>query len=230
MNKSESIAALAKSLAAFQSEVKQPKKDKSNPFFKSTYVDLAGVVDAITETAPKHGLSFMQHALTDENERVGVTTIIFHESGEYIEAPPIFAKPTKAGPQEVGSVITYLKRYSLSAAFGITSEVDDDGEKGMGRMNNNQGFQQQQQYRQAPLQQQQPNGMASPAQIKAMMAKAKNVAIAQGHEGTNEDLHDIYIKALQDCKIPDTLKSSNLTKQQASKVIENLASKEPQTA
>lgn len=229
MNKSESIADLAKALAAFQSEVKQPKKDKSNPFFKSTYVDLAGVVDAITETAPKHGLSFMQHALTDENERVGVTTIIFHESGEYIEAPPIFAKPTKAGPQEVGSVITYLKRYSLSAAFGITSEVDDDGEKGMGRMNNNQGFQQQQ-YRQAPPQQQQPNGMASPAQIKAMMAKAKNVAIAQGHEGTNEDLHNIYVKALQDCKIPDTLKSSNLTKQQASKVIENLASKEPQTA
>lgn len=227
MNKSESIADLAKALAAFQGEVKQPMKDKANPFFKSKYVPLENVVEAVTETASKHGLSFIQYPMNSEN-KVGVITILMHESGQWIESEPIFATPAKQDPQGVGSTITYLKRYSLSAVFGITSDEDDDANTATYPNGYNQ--QPQQQYRQAPPQQQQPNGMASPAQIKAMMAKAKNVAIAQGHEGTNEDLHNIYVKALQDCKIPDTLKSSNLTKQQASKVIENLASKEPQTA
>ena len=229
MNKSESIAELAKALAAFQGDVKQPLKDKANPFFKSKYVPLENVVEAVTETASKHGLSFIQYPLNQDN-KVGIITILMHESGQWIETEPIFATPAKQDPQGVGSTITYLKRYSLSAVFGITSDEDDDANTATYPNGyNNQGFQQQQ-YRQAPPQQQQPNGMASPNQVKAMMAKAKNVAVAQGLEGTNDDLHNVYIQALNECKIPNTLKSNQLTKQQASKVIEALAAKEPQTA
>ena len=40
MQRSETIGALAKALSAFQGEVKQPLKDKDNPFFKSKYVPL----------------------------------------------------------------------------------------------------------------------------------------------------------------------------------------------
>ena len=60
-----------------------------------------------------------------------------HESGEWIEYPPVMQKPAKPDPQQLGSTITYLKRYTLSAVFGITSDKDDDGEKGMNR--NKQG-------------------------------------------------------------------------------------------
>lgn len=130
MKKSESIVELAKALSAFQGEVKQPAKDKSNPFFKSTYVDLAGVVSAISETAKKHGLSFIQYPINDANGRVGIVTMLMHQSGEYIETEPIYAMPGKQDPQAIGSTITYLKRYSLAAVFGITSEVDDDGNNG----------------------------------------------------------------------------------------------------
>ena len=126
LNKSESIAELAKALSKFQGEVKQPMKDKDNPFFKSKYVPLENVVEAITETAPKHGLSFLQYPINNDN-KVGIVTILMHESGEWIETDPIFTTPPKQDAQATGSVITYLKRYSLSAVFGITSDEDDDG-------------------------------------------------------------------------------------------------------
>ncbi|WP_407810726.1 ERF family protein, partial [Staphylococcus aureus] len=35
-----------------------------------------------------------------------------------------------------GSLISYLKRYSLSAIFGITSDQDDDGNEASGKNNN----------------------------------------------------------------------------------------------
>ena len=127
MKKSESIVELAKALAKFQSEVKQPLKDANNPFFKSKYVPLENVVEAITTTAGPLGLSFTQWATTTENGTPGVSTLVMHDSGEWIEYPPIYAKPQKADPQGIGSVITYLKRYALSAVFGITSDSDDDG-------------------------------------------------------------------------------------------------------
>lgn len=132
MNKSESIAELSKALAKFQAEVKQPLKDKNNPFFKSKYVPLENVVEAITQEAPNHGLSFVQWALNDEQGRVGVATMLMHESGEWIEFDSVHMKADKETAQGAGALITYLKRYSLSAVFGITSDQDDDGNSASG--------------------------------------------------------------------------------------------------
>ena len=36
--------------------------------------------------------------------------------------------------QGAGSLISYLKRYSLSAIFGITSDQDDDGNEASGKI------------------------------------------------------------------------------------------------
>ena len=132
MRKSESISELSKALAKFQEEVKQPLKDKNNPFFKSKYVPLENVVEAITDVAPKNGLSFVQWALNDENGRVGVATMLMHESGEFIEFDAVHMKADKETAQGAGALISYLKRYSLSAVFGITSDQDDDGNSASG--------------------------------------------------------------------------------------------------
>lgn len=146
MKSSETIGALAKALATFQAKVKQPLKDKDNPFFKSKYVPLENVVEAITTSAGEHGLSFIQMPLTDQQTgNVGVITIVMHESGEWIETEAVYAKPAKYDAQGVGSVITYLRRYSLSAVFGITSDEDDDGNSAS--IQDNQAPPQQQAYR-----------------------------------------------------------------------------------
>lgn len=133
MNKSESVVEINKAMVAFRKEVKQPLKDKNNPFFKSKYVPLENVVEAIDEAATPHGLSYTQWALNDSEGRVGVATMLMHESGEYIEYDPVFMNAEKNTPQGAGSLISYLKRYSLSAIFGITSDQDDDGNAASGK-------------------------------------------------------------------------------------------------
>src|SRR5699024_8980617 len=132
MNKSESIVEISKAMAKFHEEVKQPMKDADNPFFKSRYVPLENVVEAITTTASKNGLSFVQWALNDESGRVGVATMLIHESGEWIEFDPVHMKADKETAQGAGALISYLKRYSLSAVFGITSDKDDDANEASG--------------------------------------------------------------------------------------------------
>lgn len=218
MNRSESIANIAKALASFHAEVKQPLKDKENPYFKSKYVPLENVVEAVTDTASKHGLSFIQYPLNNEN-KVGIITVLMHESGEYIESEPIFATPAKQDAQATGSTITYLKRYSLSAMFGITSDEDDDGNSAsgnkQGKQNNNY---QQNNYNQEPPVN--PNAISS-AQVKALKAKLGNI-----NKATNIDQQTIYIDTLRACKIPDTIGTKELSKVQATAVIGALAEKE----
>lgn len=132
MNKSESITELNKALANFHKELKQPMKDANNPFFKSTYVPLENVVEAIDDVAPKFGLTYSQYPVTTDDGKVGISTVLLHESGEFIEYPPATTKPDKNTPQGVGSALTYMRRYSLSAVFGITSDQDDDGNEASG--------------------------------------------------------------------------------------------------
>src|SRR5699024_2371570 len=102
MIKSESIVEISKALVEFQKELKQPFKDANNPFFKSKYVPLESVVEAITGIAPKHGISFTQWALNDESGRVGVATLLMHTSGEFIEYDPVFMQAEKQTPQGAG--------------------------------------------------------------------------------------------------------------------------------
>src|SRR5699024_1089747 len=104
----------------------------NNPFFKSKYVPLESVVESITSIAPKHGISFVQWASNDDTGRVGVSTMIMHTSGEYIEFDPVYMNADKNTAQGAGALISYLKRYSLSAVFGITSDQDDDGNDASG--------------------------------------------------------------------------------------------------
>jgi len=134
MNKSESIAELAKSLAQFQKEVKQPQKAGFNPHFKSKYVTLDDTIKAINETAYKHGLSYIQMPINDDNG-IGVITTILHESGQYIEFPPFALPMDKRTAQGAGSGLTYARRYSISAAFGLVSEEDDDANAVSGSAN-----------------------------------------------------------------------------------------------
>ena len=128
MKTSETTGELFKALAEFQKDVKQPKKDANNPFFKSKYVPLENVIEVIHEAGAKHGLAELTYPATSEDgTQHGVGVIITHSSGEFVQFPPVLLKPAKNDPQGVGAALTYSRRYALSAAFGIASETDDDG-------------------------------------------------------------------------------------------------------
>lgn len=131
MELSQDSAELFKALALFRKKVKQPLKDKENPFFKSNYVTLEGVQKAIDESLPDTGLAYLQNVEDGEKGKT-VTTLITHESGQWLRTGKLSLPPKKNDAQGNGSSITYARRYQLSAAFGISSDIDDDGNKANG--------------------------------------------------------------------------------------------------
>jgi hypothetical protein len=96
-----------------------------NPAFRSRYADLSAVRDAIVPVFAKHGLAILQAPNTDEFSGFHLETRLIHESGEEIVWTfPLPAEVNKM--QQIGSAITYARRYTLSAIAGIASEEDDD--------------------------------------------------------------------------------------------------------
>ena len=124
VTRSESIAALAAALSKAQGVMEGATKAGLNPHFKSKYADLASVWDACRKPLSDNGLSVVQLPGGD-GQTLSVTTILMHESGEWIEGTMTMT-PTKNDPQGVGSCLTYARRYALAATVGISPE-DDDG-------------------------------------------------------------------------------------------------------
>lgn len=134
MKISENINELAKALAQFQEEIRNPNNTATNPQFRSKYAPLEVVINTIKPVLAKYKLSFIQ-STGSEGENISVTTLLMHESGQWIESDPLFlpAHQIKKGgekdfnAQGAGSSLTYARRYSLSAMLGLSSEDDDDG-------------------------------------------------------------------------------------------------------
>lgn len=126
---------VAAALANFNLEMENIAKNAKNPFFKSSYLDLSAIANTVRPLLAKHGLSVIQYPIDDENGRISVNTVLLHKSGQKIEFPGIWVKPSKLGDVQVlGSIITYLKRYSIAAILFVAGcEEDDDGEKAVGR-------------------------------------------------------------------------------------------------
>lgn len=123
-------------MLAFQQLAVAATKEGKNPHFKSTYSTLEEVMHAARH-ANQYGLFFMQPldliTVGEQVVQVVRTEIIHAPSGEKrTSICPIRSKDNQ-DPQKMGSGITYAKRYSLQAAFGLPSE-DDDGEAGAGRI------------------------------------------------------------------------------------------------
>lgn len=125
MNKSDSISNLAAALAKAQPKIEGATKDKTNPHFKSKYADLGSVAEAIAAPLAANGLSYVQTS-HDRESAAAIETIILHTSGEWLGCGVVSVPVSKGDAQGFGSALTYARRYSLSAAFGVVPE-DDDG-------------------------------------------------------------------------------------------------------
>ena len=114
---------LSKALGIFRKQVSAVKKDADNPFFKSKYADLPSILEVIKDPLEESGLCLYHTMKGTENGYVVITTITHQESGEKIESEfPVFGNK----PQEIGSSISYARRYNIQAMLDIPTE-DDDG-------------------------------------------------------------------------------------------------------
>ena len=126
MQRSDTIGELAKALAAANLEIVNPSLDAVNPHFKSRYASLGAIINAVRLPLARHGISAVQTVSTDGGA-VGVTTTLLHASGEWMAETAMSALPDRATVQQLGSIITYLRRYCLASVTNIVGEEDSDG-------------------------------------------------------------------------------------------------------
>lgn len=136
MEQSESINELALAVSKAQAVILAAKKDSDNPFFKSSYADLASVWEACRKPLTDNGLCVIQTTSPECDGRVMIITTLAHSSGQWVRGK-LAIKPVKDDPQSLGSAITYGRRYALAAITGVAPDDDDDGEKAMGRDKDN---------------------------------------------------------------------------------------------
>lgn len=115
---------LFKALANFQQEVKTIHK--STQGYGYTYAELSTILDEIKPLLKKHGLGFTQLI-----NGTSIQTLIFHvESGEHIDSTAQIPQGVELKGmnqyQVLGSAITYMRRYTLSAALGLVTDKDTD--------------------------------------------------------------------------------------------------------
>jgi hypothetical protein len=125
MNKSETTVALFTAISKAQAKVSHAQIDSTNPHFRNEYASLESCIGAIKPALAENGLSLVQCPDRAENGDFILTSVITHASGEWISfsAPMILSKNDMQG---LGSAVTYQRRYSLQALFGI-GDTDDDG-------------------------------------------------------------------------------------------------------
>lgn len=124
-SRSTEINELATSLAKAQAEIKVAGLNAQNPFFKSSYADLAEIVKASRPALTKNGLAVVQPILPGNDGQTFLHTVLTHSTGQWIESRMEIV-PQKTDIQSLGKYITYLRRYCYAALIGVVASGDDD--------------------------------------------------------------------------------------------------------
>jgi len=108
-----------KKLLKVQQEVGAISKDSKNPFFKSKYFDINGLIQHVEPILSRHGLLLMQPIREGHQ-----WSIIFDvETGD--SADSSLELPKLNDPQKLGSAVTYYRRYTLCSLLALQAEDDD---------------------------------------------------------------------------------------------------------
>jgi len=97
------------------------KKNAKNPHFKNTYADLNALIEAVEPILLENSLILLQPI----KEGKVFTEIVDIESGESVTSS--IDLPTSGNPQQMGSAITYFRRYTLQSLLSLQAD-DDDGQ------------------------------------------------------------------------------------------------------
>ena len=96
-------------------------KNSKNPFFKSAYLDLTDLLNAVEPLLQEQGLVLLQPIVNNS-----VFTQIVDSENNNVIAQSNIDLPNIIDPQKLGSCITYFRRYTLKSLLAI-AEGDDDG-------------------------------------------------------------------------------------------------------
>lgn len=143
-------------------EIQNPTKNANNPAFKSKYANLEEMLNVTKPVLVAVGFSLVQQPVSEEG-RIGVHTRLLHKSGDEMDFGSFTVDLAKHDAQGAGSAITYCRRYSIGAIFGLAQE-DDDGNGASGKTA-------------AAPSRDTGTKMASEGQVKAMWGKSKQLGL-----------------------------------------------------
>tara|TARA_R100000951_G_scaffold83577_1_gene71332 strand:+ start:357 stop:857 length:501 start_codon:yes stop_codon:yes gene_type:complete len=106
-------------LAAVKKEIGAISKDSTNPFFKSKYFDINGLLKHVEPLLDKNGLLLLQPIVKGEV----FSEIIDVKDGQSVTSSMLL--PNIEDPQKLGSAVTYYRRYTLQSLLGLQAEDDD---------------------------------------------------------------------------------------------------------
>lgn len=102
-------------------EIGKVAKNAKNPHFKNTYADLNALIEAVEPILLDKGLVLLQ-PIKEGKVFTIITSIIDSYSIEsYIDLP------NNLNPQQLGSAVTYFRRYTLQSLMSLQA-IDDDGQ------------------------------------------------------------------------------------------------------
>jgi len=127
----EQVAALNAALAMAQGEFPPIPRDKtvtvktrSGDRYTFSYAPLDSILGACRPVLAKHGLAVTQQ-LEQHDGVPAIRTELRHAAGGVIGSSfPLSHTPES--PQQLGSLLTYLRRYAIVALLGVAAEEDDD--------------------------------------------------------------------------------------------------------
>lgn len=127
-------AAMADAKAEIKPIVKNRKVDFTSQKGRTNYdyEDLAGIADVIDPILSKFGLSYRWRSKQD-GSKLTIICVMTHRDGYSEDAAELSAENDNSGNknsiQAVGSTATFLQRYTLKLAVGLSATKDDDGRK-----------------------------------------------------------------------------------------------------
>ena len=119
-------------LALVRSMVGAVKKTAKNPFFKSSYADLNGVMDSLAPALVECNLIYVQYANRHDSVDVLTTELVNISNPEEKIVSHTHLVIPSADMQKLGGAITYARRYALVSMFGLEA-IDDDGNVAAGK-------------------------------------------------------------------------------------------------
>lgn len=112
-------------------------KTRSGDTYTYAYADISDVLKAILPVLSAEGLSVIQVQGIAESGADELVTRLMHSSGQWVQSTvrlevARFADdgaPVVVPAQDMGSAMTYARRYALAALVGVAIEEDDDGSR-----------------------------------------------------------------------------------------------------
>lgn len=117
---------LDEALRLAQLEFPEIPKDKCNSHFNQRYSSLDAIVSVTRPSLAKNHL-VAYHVPEDTEDGIRVTAVLRHTPSKQERTVSLSAICDRGRIQDMGSRITYLRRYTLGPLLGITPDEDDDG-------------------------------------------------------------------------------------------------------